>query len=189
MKRFLALLLAVMLTFGLCACGGNGGEAGNNESTPPATTEPAAPGLPENPETLKVLTLGHSLAVDANHMLALIAATEGYAGLTVGTLYYSGCPLYKHVDYLTNDSPEYDLYISRSANPTPPEVMMDVTMYEALRYEQWDVIIIQAGVFEIAKDETYKAGHIQTIQEYCNKHKLNKVQKNQNQVMIKKTTM
>ena len=176
MKKFLSLLLAMLLVLSLCACGGETAQTpdstdGAADTT--AATEPEAPGLPKNPETLKVLTLGHSLAVDANHMLALVAAAEGYAGLTVGTLYYSGCPLYKHVDYLTNDKPEYDLYISNSANPAPPEIMSDVTMYQALRYDKWDVIIMQAGVFEIAVDDTYKAGYIQTIQEYCNKHKLN----------------
>lgn len=172
MKKILALLLAALLVFGMCACGGETAQPSGEPST--EATEPEKPGLPKNPETLKVLTLGHSLAVDANHMLALVAAAEGYAGLTVGTLYYSGCPLYKHVDYLTNNTPEYDLYLSNSANPAPPQVMMDITMYDALRYDKWDVIIIQAGVFEIAVDDTYKAGFIQTIQEYCNKHKFNK---------------
>ena len=182
MKRILSLILAMLLVLSLCACNSSAPQTSDpTESAAPGTstdtpeaTEPEAPGLPKNPETLKVLTLGHSLAVDANHMLALVAAAEGYAGLTVGTLYYSGCPLYKHVDYLTNDSPEYDLYISNSANPAPPEIMNDVTMYQALRYDKWDVIIMQAGVFEIAVDDTYKAGYIQTIQEYCNQHKLNK---------------
>jgi len=172
MKKILALFLAALLILGMCACGG---EVAQQSGEPSAeATEPKKPGLPENPENLKVLVLGHSLAVDANHMLALVAATEGYAGLTIGTLYYSGCPLYKHVEFLTGDMPEYNLYLSNSANPNPPEVLMDVTMYQALRHDKWDVIIIQAGVFEIAKDETYKADHIRTIQNYVNQHKLNK---------------
>ena len=171
MKKILALLLAALLVLGMCACGGETAQQPEDPTT--EATEPEKPGIPKK-DTLKVLTLGHSLAVDANHMLALVANAEGYTGLTVGTLYYSGCPLYKHVDYLTNNTPEYDLYLSNSANPAPPQVMMDITMYDALRYDKWDVIIMQAGVFEIAVDATYKAGHIQTIQEYCNKHKFNK---------------
>jgi len=170
MKKILALLLAALLVFGMCACGGE-----TSQPPEPSTeaTEPEKAGIPKK-DTLKVLTLGHSLAVDSNHMLALVANAEGYTGLTVGTLYYSGCPLYKHVEFLTNNTPEYDLYISNSANPKPPTVMMDVTMYDALRYDNWDVIVIQAGVFEIAKDETFTSDNLKIIMDYVDKNKFNK---------------
>ena len=171
MKKFLSLMLAILLVFGLCACGGT---TTNTEDTQPIVeTEPEKAGIPKK-DTLKVLTLGHSLAVDSNHMLALVANAEGYTGLTVGTLYYSGCPLYKHVEFLTGNKPEYDLYISNSANPAPPTVMMDVTMYDALRHDNWDVIVIQAGVFEIAKDETFTSENLKIIMDYVDKNKFNK---------------
>ena len=167
MKKILSLMLAILLVLGLCACGGGG------EAEPAPETEPVKAGIPKK-DTLKVLTLGHSLAVDSNHMLALVANAEGYTGLTVATLYYSGCPLYKHVEFLTGNKPEYDLYISNSANPAPPTVMMDVTMYDALRHDNWDVIVIQAGVFEIAKDETFTSDNLKTIMDYVKKTAFNK---------------
>lgn len=169
MKRFFAIFLCISMLLGLCACGGTATPAPSESE--PAPTEAA--GIPKK-DSLKVLTLGHSLTVDANHMLALVANAEGYTGLTVGTLYHSGCSLTQHVDFLTNDKPEYDLYISNSANPAPPVVTPDVTMYYALRQDNWDVIIMQAGVFETGYDATYKAGHIQTIQDYVNQHIFNK---------------
>ena len=169
MKRFLALLLCTALIFGLCACGGTTAQT----PTEPAETEPARPTLPENPKTLKVLTLGHSGTVDANHMLALVAAAEGYDGLTVGTLYHSGCRLAQHVKFLLDDAPEYNLYLSNSAKPAPPTVMMDVTMKEALRYDAWDVIIIQGQGFEMGKEANMKLGYIDIIMDYVNEHKLN----------------
>ena len=49
-------------------------------------------GFPADRKDLKVLTLGHSLAVDSCHFLALIAATEGDSGLSVATLYYPAVP-------------------------------------------------------------------------------------------------
>ena len=73
MKKILALLLAALLVFGMCACGGPSDQSG--EPTTEAT-EPVKAGIPKK-DTLKVLTLGHSLAVDANHMLALVANAEG----------------------------------------------------------------------------------------------------------------
>ena len=123
---------------------------------------------------LKILTLGHSLALDAGHMLNLVAGTEGFRDLTVGTLYYSGCPLYKHVNHLQNDLPEYSLYISSSNTPDKiPTIQKTVTMKYAIEYDDWDIIIMQGGVFEIAKSSKYTDGNIQIIQDYVNQHKTN----------------
>ena len=123
---------------------------------------------------LKILTLGHSLALDAGHMLNLVAAAEGYSDLTIGTLYYSGCPLYKHVNHLQNDLPEYSLYISSSNTPDKiPTIQKSVTMKYAIEYDDWDIIIMQGGVFEIAKSDKYTDGNIQIIQDYVNQHKTN----------------
>ena len=102
MKKLFALLLAAALILGCCAgCGEN--------ATPPATTETTAPPVTEpegEAEVLKVLTLGHSLAVNATRMLNLVAHAEGYREMVIGTLYYSGCTLKQHVNFLTKDSPE-----------------------------------------------------------------------------------
>ena len=124
---------------------------------------------------LKILTLGHSLALDAGRMINLVAATEGYdQEFIIGTLYYSGCPLYKHVNYLRNDSPEYSLHISSTLTPdVPPNKMPNYTMKMAIEYDDWDIIVMQGGVFEIAYDKTYKDGNIQIIQDYVNQYKTN----------------
>ena len=165
-KRFFALILAVlMLVAVLPGCQNGGG----NETTQPEATQ-----SPEEAKVLKVLTLGHSLAQDSGHMLALVAAAEGYESLMVGTLYHSGCSLAQHVDFATNDKVEYELYVSSTDKPNvPPKQMKDMTMRNALIFDYWDIIIMQGGVFEIAKDEDYKNGNIQTIQKYVNDNKLN----------------
>ncbi len=167
-KRTLAFVLCLLMVIGtFSACGGNTGE-GDTTGTPEATQ----PG--EEGKILKILTLGHSLALDCGHMLNLIAHTEGYKELKVGTLYYSGCPLNKHVEFATQNLPEYELYISSTETPDQiPEIMESVTMQQAITFDYWDIIIMQGGVFEIAEDITYKLGYIQTIQEFVNKHKHN----------------
>lgn len=111
-------------------------------------------------------------------MLNLIAATEGYSDYNgefiIGTLYYSGCPLYKHIDFLTDNSPVYSLYISSTKTPdTPPTIEKGVTMEYGIEYYDWDIIIMQGGVFEIGRKSTYTNGNIQTIQNYVNEHKTN----------------
>lgn len=166
-KKYLALCLALLLTLGmLSACGG--GQTA--EPTEPEVTEPA-----EEAKALKILTLGHSLTVDSGHMLNLVADLEGFEKeLVVGTLYYSGCNLWQHEEFLTNDSRVYSLYLSSSATPnTPPTIMENVTMREALVFDYWDIIIMQGGVYEITQESTYTDGRIQLIQDYVNQHKVN----------------
>ena len=124
---------------------------------------------------LKILTLGHSLAVDSAHMLNMVAAAEGYdQELLIGTLYYSGCPLYKHVNYLTQDAAVYQLYLSSTLTPNKaPVIYKGYSMKMGIEYTDWDIIIMQGGVFEIAEDATYQDGKIQIIQDYVNRYKTN----------------
>jgi len=165
-KRILAFVLSVLLLLPvLTGCKSKE----DIEGTKPAPTEPA-----EEAKVLKILTLGHSLTVDACHMLNMVAHTEGYEHLLVGTLYYSGCPLSKHVQFLTRDEPAYNLYLSSTERPTAaPDITDGVTMKYALTYEYWDIIIMQGATFDTAESETYTNGDIQTIQEYVKKHIVN----------------
>ena len=165
-KRVLSFVLsASMLLPLLTGCAGKV----NTEETKPAATEPA-----EEAAALKVLTLGHSLTVDACHMLNLVAAAEGYNNMLIGTLYYSGCPLSKHVEFLQKDEAVYDLYLSNSATPNaPPESTKGVSMKYALNYEYWDVIVLQGATFELTESATYTNGDIQIIKDYVNEKKVN----------------
>ena len=169
MRKLFALLLAVLLLAGLLAGCGKETAAPETEPTEPAPTQP-----PEEAGVLKVLTLGHSLAIDCGHMLALICDTEGFKEVKVGTLYYSGCPLGKHVQFMESDAPEYNLYLSSTEDAgTPPTIMKEVTMRQALTLDYWDVIVMQGGVFEIAEADTYTKGNIQKIQDFVNANKRN----------------
>ena len=72
-KRLLALSLCIVMVLGvLTACGG---ETAKPETTPAATESTA------EAKVLKVLTLGHSLAVDTGYMLNLICGTEDTGGV------------------------------------------------------------------------------------------------------------
>lgn len=170
LKNLLILCLCAAMALGvLTAC--NRGE-GATEPSNSAATEPA-----EEARVLKVLTLGHSLAVDSCHMINLVCGAEGvgdYDEVVIGTLYYSGCRLSQHVDFMTANSPEYRLYLSSSATPgKPPEGMDSVTMYDALRYDYWDVIVMQGNPWEIDADAGFTSGNIQKIQTYVNENKTN----------------
>ena len=181
MKRLFVIFLSFMLLMGcLTACGGEAAQSTGAPTTTAdtaPTTEPAPTEPEEEAKILKVLTLGHSLAVDTNHMLNLVAATEGlgeYEEIVIGTLYYSGCRLSQHVKFLTENSPEYHLYLSSTNTPDePPKTMENVTMFDALKLDYWDIIVMQGNRWELLADGGYTNGNIQTIQNYVNENKLN----------------
>lgn len=167
LKKFLALSLAMIMLLGaFTAC----------DAGAPKETEPTAATEPEKEaKAMKVLTLGSSSSVDSNHMINLVAHAEGFdQELVIGTLYYSGCKLSQHVKFLTNNEPVYKLYLSSTATPdNPPMIIDDVTMENALRHDYWDIIVLQPGGFESMYDENYTNGNIETIRKYVDENKLN----------------
>lgn len=168
-KKLACLCLPGMLLLGCFA-----GCTGESAPTPtePAPTEPA-----EEAKALKVLTLGHSLAVDSCHMLNLVADTEGigdYEEIVIGTLYYSGCRLSQHVSFIQSGEAAYDLYLSSTATPeNPPSITKGITMEMALRQAYWDVIVMQGNRWELLAEGGYTNGNIQTIRNFVNEKKLN----------------
>lgn len=167
-KKLLTLCLCPLMVMGsLSACA----------AEPAATTEPTPTEPEQEAKVLKVLTLGSSSTVDACHLLNRILATEGvgtYEEVIVGTLYYSGCKLSQHVQFLTQNSPEYRLYLSSSATPdSPPSTMDGVTMETALKFNYWDIIFLQASGGDLDSDGSLTNGDVQTIQNYVNTHKRN----------------
>ena len=169
LKKFFALSLAVLMLLGCFTACGNAEPA---ETTEPKVTEPA-----EEAKVLKVLTLGHSLAVDTGHMLNMIAATQGFDGyeeVFIGTLYHSGCRLSQHVDFIRANSADYNLYLSSTATPgEPPEIMNGVTMQQALAFEYWDIIVMMGNPWEIDVEAAFENGNIQFIQEYVKENVAN----------------
>jgi hypothetical protein len=125
---------------------------------------------------LKVLSIGSSTDVDALHMLNLVAAAEGYdqQELLVGVLYYSGCKIAQHVDFLQNNKNAYALYISSTLTPDQPAARYPgYTMYDALKYEDWDIIFIHEDDCAAHKESVFANGNIRILMDYVNQHKRN----------------
>ncbi|MBR4864513.1 MAG: DUF4886 domain-containing protein [Oscillospiraceae bacterium] len=124
---------------------------------------------------LKVLSIGNSTDVDAIHMLNLIAAAEGYdQELVIGILYYSGCKMNQHVDFIQNNTDAYALYISSTLTPDVPAVRYPgTTMYEGLQYTDWDIIVLHEDDLRSDKETYFTNGNIQFVQNYVNQNKRN----------------
>ena len=181
-KRIVCLMLSALCLMGiLSACSGDTTQSTKAATEPSAeTTEPTEP-TPTEPEEeakiLKVLTLGHSLAVDTNHTLNLVAATEGigeYEEIVIGTLYYSGCRLSQHVSFIQSGEAAYNLYMSSTNTPDKkPEILEGFTMQQALTFEYWDIIVMMGNRWELLAEGGYTNGNIQTIQNFVNENKRN----------------
>ena len=179
-SRLIALCLSLLTVVGLfAACAAETpettGSAQTDETTKP--TEPQPTQNPEEAKVMKILTLGHSLAVDSCHMLNLVSATEGigqYEEIVIGTLYYSGCSLGQHVQFMLADDPVYNLYLSSTKTPdAPPTIQKSVTAKEAIVSDNWDIIVMQGKPSELTTGVAYSENRVQTVQNYVNKYKTN----------------
>ncbi|MBR2080334.1 MAG: DUF4886 domain-containing protein [Oscillospiraceae bacterium] len=95
----------------------------------------------EVPETIKLLVIGNSFGNDSS--LAYLASelkSVGAQNVTVGTLYYSGCPYKKHLDFGLNNKGVYDYYENGST------VLADkATLDYALAAQDWTHIMLLSG--------------------------------------------
>ena len=169
MKKYLAFLLALVLCFGLCACGGNTAE----DTTP---TEPDAPKVEDDGVT-KILLIGHSLGVDSIFMFPDVCRNEGMEDMVIGFLYHSGCLVAQHVNYARANAPQYAYYeydMSKqdewlradcNGNFTPCQAgaandiyIEDGSIAQTLEFgikrHDWDKVILQAGTGESAGRQT-----------------------------------
>ena len=93
---------------------------------------------------MKILTLGHSLAVDSCHMLNLVAATEGFEGqLDIGTLYHSGCRLSRHAENLEKDAVDYSRNVLKPTGV--PTIYIDGQKVELSEYSKEEMIRLLLG--------------------------------------------
>lgn len=134
-------------------------------------------------KSLKVLTIGNSLSVDAGHMLGYICKIEGMESVRIGTLYYGGCTQQQHANFLTANSPEYRWYDTNITDlqnadleDVVPVVSMkkadQITMYEGIVMDDWDIIITQQGVWQAGMPETHEED-LDTVLAYVRKHATN----------------
>ena len=135
MKRVFALILCLATVFGmLTACG----TAETPETTAPAPTE-----SPEEAEVLKIMILGSSRSINTFQMLWNAFNDQmPDQKVVLGVMYYSGCSISEHVNFVKNNQAVYRYYYNDSGKWITKD---DVTMDVGLADQAWDVIFLQAG--------------------------------------------
>ena len=121
------------------------------------------PGIKEAVETeeegtLKILVLGNSHGLDATNLLYEVFHEEApEQKVVIAALYYSGCNMDQHNNYLTNNLKEYTYHKNDGSQPDRAWVVKDATCLDALQDEQWDVIAMQQMNHRAGMDYEYDA--------------------------------
>ena len=95
-------------------------------------------------KSIKVLSIGHSFSVDVmGTYLYDMLKQAGYEDITIGYLYYPGCSLSRHWEYISTNTNGHERY---GKNETGSWVTKS-TPYplDVLRDEDWDYVTLQAS--------------------------------------------
>lgn len=161
MKKLISLLLVTVMVLSLFA--GCSGDKKQDEAAPTEATQSA-----EEAAVLKVLTIGNSHTVDANHMLYEVFKAENPdQEVVIYHLYKGSCKLFEHADLMTNNKPEYTLY--KAVDGGWQQVKNYTAMY-ALMDQVWDVVIFQEMNRISGVADSYQADYIDTILAYIDQY-------------------
>jgi len=135
MKRLFALILSLIIILSLLpACE-------KTQETP--ATKPVPTESPEEAEVLKIMILGSSRSINTFQFLWNAFHDQmPEQKVVLGVMYYSGCSISEHVEFVKNNEAAYRYYYNDSGSwITTDNVTMDVGLAD----QAWDVIFLQAG--------------------------------------------
>ena len=166
-KKCIAFLLAGAFLM-LCGCNSN------PTSTTAPSYETAAPTVDRSAplsdgKTLKLLAITSSFGLNTTQLLYDVAVAEGCTDVVVGRLYYSGCTLQRHVDYVKNNTMEYQ-YTKISDGRY--ETKEGYSLKFGLQDEDWDIIYIQQSAAQAPIESSY-GNYLDELMVYVNDWKTN----------------
>ena len=96
----------------------------------------------ETPNSLKILFVGNSFAVDTVEYAPKIAQSLGVRKVKFGTLYVGGCSIEMHYRHAMEDRAVYTYYVNEGEgwSETP-----EMKISDAVKSDDWDWIAIQHG--------------------------------------------
>jgi len=103
---------------------------------------------PEEAKALKIMILGSSRSVNTFHFLYEAFKDQmPEQELVLGVMYYSGCSMSMHMDFMKRDAAVYRYYCNSDGYW---EITENVNMTTGLKAQNWDVILFQAGNGDLA---------------------------------------
>lgn len=142
MKKWIAMILCTVMALSLFA-GCKKNETSQAAPQTPTETKPAPTETPEEAQVLKIMILGSSRSINTFQFLWNAFKDQmPDQKVVLGVMYYSGCSISEHVNFIKNNQAVYRYYYNDSGRwETTDDVPMDVGLAD----QAWDVIFLQAG--------------------------------------------
>lgn len=103
---------------------------------------PTTPATPTK-KIRNILMIGNSFCYYFADEMVGLAKADGQS-ITVGYLYKSGCRLYEHYDWMTNNTPDkYQFFVEKSPVHSQRTKTVITNFAGAVNYTDWDVISLQ----------------------------------------------
>ena len=142
MKRIFAIILCLLLCFSV-GCG----NATGGETTHPTQQETAPTESPEEENVLKIMILGSSRSVNTFQLLYDVFKDQmPEQELVLGIMYYSGCSMSMHVNFIKQGANVYHYYRNDSGRW---DIFKEVNMDMGLQDQKWDIVLLQAGTGDL----------------------------------------
>ena len=107
-------------------------------------------------DSLTILSVGNSFAVDTAEYVPQIALDLGYKRVHVGTLYIGGCSINRHYANAQANAWAYTYYVSDGGEW---KEIPQMSIEDAIQSERWDFIFIQHGTGDgsrYTQEESYE---------------------------------
>ena len=117
-------------------------------------------------DTIRLLCIGNSFSWDAVEQELSPLCTAAKQPIVIGNLYYGGCSLQQHYNFLQADTAAYSFRYIKDGIRTVTE---PYSLREALRLQQWDYISLQQASGDSGIDSTfepYLTALIDTVRKY-----------------------
>lgn len=148
-KRILCICLCVCCLLPVLA--GCGTEPVPTEPTPTTVaTQPKPTESAEEAKALRIMILGSSRSVNTFHLLYEVFKDQmPDTEITLGVMYYSGCSMSMHADFIKANKNVYAYYRNKDGYW---DITRNSYMEDGLRDQAWDVILLQAGTGDTANN-------------------------------------
>ena len=161
MKRIILYALCLLLLMNLVACGSTQAP----ETVPTTYLDTDSTESPEEADVLKIMILGSSRSVNTFQLLYEVFKDQmPDQKLVLGIMYYSGCSMAMHVNFIKNNQPVYHYYRNTDGYW---EIIQEVNMDTGLKDQNWDVILLQAGSGDL--DNRLNEGGRKFLKDYVDK--------------------
>lgn len=129
-------------------------------------------------DVLKVLVLGNSHGLDSTHFLGEVFKVECPGKKVIlGALYYDGCRMWQHADFLPNEKDVYWYLKNATFDGASGTVEGEkwvttkkVTALSGIADEQWDIVVMQQMNTQSGLEGDYEQKEFDTVVNYILKH-------------------